>query len=251
MPTQHCTVHLAREAPYRCDRCRRPYCPACLHRVQGGMVCTHCLDELERALDAHSIEGRLHRLPAVLMAAAVLVALLVGGSALVGKLLGPAGSLASTECAGMAVDMAHAGQLAAGAGVTPAVATPAPAASTPQRAAVLRLSGWSARPDSLVLHLDGAGFRPNELVCLSGALSGQGRHGQPRRDTVGPIGVSATATGTIAASLDFGSAPGGYGGRYAASVEAAGVAELRRGESAGVHLAVRGTELTVQATPPA
>ena len=135
------------------------------------MVCTRCLEELERVLEARSIGRRLQRLPAVLLAAAVVMVLLVGGSALVGKLLGTAGSLASTECAGMAVGHAHRGQLAAP--VSPVVATVAAAASTPQRAAILRLSGWSARPNALVLYLDGCGFRPNELVCrLSGSPSG-------------------------------------------------------------------------------
>lgn|GEM_PF-3374617 len=246
IPVQHCTLHLAREAPYRCDRCRQPYCTACLQRVQGGMVCTHCLAELERAAEARSIVGRLRRLPAVLLAAAVVVTLVVGGSAAMDKLLGPTGSLASTECAGLMVGTGHADQL--GAPATAAVATVTPAAFAPQRATVLRIQSWSVKRGGLILHLAGSGFQSNELVCIIGSLSGQGGDGQSRRDSIGPIGVSATAVGTIASGLDFGSAPGGYPDGYSADVEASGIAELRRGgKSASLHFTVKGSTLTIRA----
>jgi hypothetical protein len=243
-PTPHCTVHLAREAPIRCDRCRKPYCMDCLHRVQGGMVCTHCLEELERALDARGLPARLRRLPAVLLAIAVVGAVVWGGSAGVGKLVGPAGSLASMECAAEGLGM---GPALGGGAPAPTVAHAAtPAALASPVPAALAIRSWTISPTELVVHLHGAGFVPNGLVCVTGDLSGQGRDGRSRRDSVGPFGVQASAGGVFSDTVDFGSAPGGYADGYTVNVGAAAVAgSPRGGGSAGVRAVVKGTTLTI------
>jgi hypothetical protein len=241
-PTPHCTVHLAREAPIRCDRCRKPYCMDCLHRVQGGMVCTHCLEELERALDARGLPARLRRLPAVLLAIAVVGAVVWGGSAGVGKLVGPAGSLASMECAAEGLGMGPALQ---GGAPAPAVAY-ASAPKSSRAAAVLTIRSWAVGPSKLVLQLHGAGFVPHGLVCVTGDLSGQGRDGQARRDTVGPFGMQAGADGAFNGSIDFGSAPGGYADGYTVDVStSAGAGSSPGGNSASVRAVVKGTTLTL------
>ena len=243
-PAQRCTVHLARAAPIRCDRCRKPYCMDCLHRVQGGMVCTKCLEELERGLAARALPARLRGLPAVLLAVAVIATVVCGGSAVVGKMLGPAGSLASMECAAEGLGT---GPTLGGAAPAPTVvhaATPAALASPVPAALAIR--SWTISPTELVLHLHGAGFVPYALVCVTGDLSGRGRDGQSRRDSVGPFGVQASAGGVFSDTIDFGSAPGGYADGYTVNVGAAAVAGSPRGGGvADVRAVVKGTTLTI------
>ena len=208
------------------------------------MVCTHCLDELERALEERALPARLRRLPAVLTAIAVVVALVWGGSAAVGKLLGPAGSLASMECAaqGLAAGPAfHTGP------PPPTAATAAtPAAAVPPEPAALAIRGWTIGPTKLALQLHGAGFVPHALICVTGGLSGPGRGGQARRDTVGPFGMQAGTDGAFSGSVDFGSAPGGYAGGYTVDVGASAIAGSAGAQSsANVRAVVKGTTLVV------
>lgn len=225
-----------------------------MHRVAGGLVCTRCLAELERALDERALPARLRQLPAAHLAMVVVVALVVGGAAIMGSLLGPAGWLASTACAGVSLGIGPAGQLGAAAATVGNLPTSTATAtvSAPPPPTVLKVDGWMIGPGRLVLGLHGAGYQPNELVCVIGSVSGRGRDGHSRRDAVGPFGITATLAGTWSDRLDFDGAPGGYPGAYRATVQASGIAELRRGERpAGVSVAVTGTSLTVSATPPA
>lgn len=212
------------------------------------MVCTHCLDELERALDEGSIPGRLRRLPAAILATAVVVALVWGGSVAMGKFIGPAGSLASMECAAQGLGMGPALQLGGSVPTAVHTATPVstPPASAPPAPVVLALRSWEIGPAKLVLHLHGAGFVASGIVCVKAGLSGQGQDGQPRRDSVGPIGMQAGADGAFSGSLDFGNAPGGYPNGYTVAIEASAIAGAPRGGgSAGVGAVVKGTTLTI------
>jgi hypothetical protein len=206
------------------------------------MVCTKCLEELERGLAARALPARLRGLPAVLLAVAVIATVVWGGSAVVGKLLGPAGSLASMECAAQGLAMGPALQ---GGAPAPAVAH-ASTPTSPPVPAVLTVRSWTVTPAKLVLQLHGAGFVPNGLVCVTGNLSGQGRDGQARRDTVGPFDMQTDGDGAFADSVDFGTAPGGYAGGYTVDVgTSAAAGSSPGGGGTDVRAVVKGTTLTI------
>lgn len=83
-----CTTHMAMAAQQRCDR---PFCLACLQHVGRWLVCTRCLEELQRERSSGSLLGRWRRRTEV-GAGAIIVLLVVGLFGLVLHLLGPTGS---------------------------------------------------------------------------------------------------------------------------------------------------------------
>ena len=242
-----CSVHLATVAPQRCDRCGKPFCLACLQHFRRSLLCAHCLAELQRARQLRSLPSRLRRVLPAAVAGLVIIAVMVGAFSRIQQTLGGAASDASLACAGVGLGLEHP-DLAAG---TPAghIVTPSPVIR-PLHPATLGVVGSTVRPGRLTVELRGTGFRPDELVCLVGGLSGQGRDHQPRRDSaIGPFGVGAGKEGDFVIAVDFGTAPGGYVGSYAVYITATGVAEMRNGvPPARLHAGVDGDTLRLNAS---
>lgn len=87
-----CTTHFAVVTQQHCDRCTRPFCLSCLRHVERWLVCTRCLEELQRERAVDSLLGCWRRMRTEAVAGVIIVLVAVGLFDLVQHLLGPVAS---------------------------------------------------------------------------------------------------------------------------------------------------------------